>query len=434
MEFRNTRLAPPRGDFSTGQAPIGSPGRSLHRGRSILFVVGTLDLGGSESQLVLLAEELARRGWNVQVFSLARRGVLADRLAEAGVPVFYGSFRPAPDRPITGSVDGGGKPPKPPTRRPSIRALMVLARSEAALVARIVRSRPAVVHGLLPLTNLLGAVAGRVGLAPLVITSRRGLGNHQDRWPRFKTMDRIANRLSHVVVANSRAVATDTARRDGYDVGRIQVIPNGINLSRFADLERQRETSRGRFGLARREIGIVSVANLIPYKGHADLIQAFALAREERPELRLFLVGQDRGIHQALVEEARRLNVAESVRLLGQQTDIPGILAGMDVGVIASHEEGFSNALLEKLAAGLPVVATDVGGNPEALDGMRGCALAQPKQPRDLARALLDVVRRLPEPDAERRARRELIRKRYSVEAMVSSYEQLYLVRPSAVQ
>ena len=100
----------------------------------------------------------------------------------------------------------------------------------------------------------------------------------------------------------------------------------------------------------------------------------------------------------------------------------------MDVGVIASHEEGFCNALMEKLAAGLPVVATNVGGNPEAVSGLPGCELVEPRAPVDLARGLLAVLDRLPEPAADREFRQRSMRVRYSVGAMADAYERLYLV------
>jgi len=240
-------------------------------------------------------------------------------------------------------------------------------------------------------------------------------------------MDRIANRFSHVVVANSHAVAADMATRDGYDIDRVRVIANGLDLSRFDVIGQSRDDIRRRLGLEPEDVGIVIVANLIPYKGHSDLIDAFARASQSRPELRLFIAGQDRGIGPALMEQAQRLGVGSAVRLLGVQDDVPGLLAGMDIGVIASHEEGFCNALMEKLTAGLPVVATNVGGNPEAVSGMPGCVLVEPRDPADLARGLLAVVQRLPEQTADQEYRQRVMRERYSIEAMVDAYERLYL-------
>ncbi|RVC58144.1 hypothetical protein EN759_34690, partial [Mesorhizobium sp. M00.F.Ca.ET.038.03.1.1] len=262
------------------------------RRRGVLFIIGQLDLGGTESQLVMLAKDLKRRGWRVEVFSLSKGGVLAEPLSRAGVNLVYGLHRqnPAPAAAASAKVI---EPSVAPKTRPSVKAMLVLSAAVASLVARIALSRPTAVHALLPLTNFLGAVAGRIAFARLVITSRRGLGNHQERWPRLKRMDRIANRLSHVVVANSHAVAADMAARDDYDVHAVKVIPNGLDLSRFDDIENSRAETRLKLGLSPDEIGIVIVANLIPYKGHRDLIQAFALASPRHSGLRLFMAGQD---------------------------------------------------------------------------------------------------------------------------------------------
>jgi glycosyltransferase involved in cell wall biosynthesis len=144
----------------------------------------------------------------------------------------------------------------------------------------------------------------------------------------------------------------------------------------------------------------------------------------------LFLIGQDRGIEQVLIGEARRLGVADRVNLMGQRNDVPTLLSAMDIGVLASHEEGFSNALLEKLAAGLPVVATNVGGNPEALEGMPDCILVKPQDAEDLARGLAEAIGNLGVDDRNRKIRQSRVRERYSVDAMVDAYERLYLGVP----
>ncbi|AZO25010.1 glycosyltransferase [Mesorhizobium sp. M1E.F.Ca.ET.045.02.1.1] len=385
------------------------------RRQGVLFVIGQLNLGGTESQLVLLARELARRGWRVEVFSLTRAGdVLAEPLSRAGIPVFYGRHQP---KASTGVAKTS----------PGLRELIVLLTAAMWLFTRVASTRPSVVHGFLPLTNFLSAIAGRIALAPFIVTSRRGLGNHQERWPWLKWMDRFANRFSHVVVANSHAVAADTAARDNYDVNRIKVIANALDLSRFDNIGDLRDETRRRLGLGADEVAIVIVANLLPYKGHGDLIEAIALASKVRPNIKLFMAGQDRGIGSALAQKADRLGIGAKVEAIGVQSDIPALLAGMDIGVIASHEEGFCNALMEKLAAGLPVVVTDVGGNPEAVSGLPGCVLVQPRTPADLARGLLAVVDGLPGRKTERELRQRTMRQRYSIEAMVDAYETLYL-------
>ena len=128
----------------------------------ILIVLGTLVVGGTESQVALLAEGLTKRGWSVEIYLLEKAGSLIGRLEAAGVPVIDGGHRSA-DRRI-------------------VRRWSRLIASEARLVWRVVRSRPDVVHCFLPLTNFMGALAGRLGFVT-VVTSRRALGNHQDRPP-----------------------------------------------------------------------------------------------------------------------------------------------------------------------------------------------------------------------------------------------------------
>ena len=196
---------------------------------------------------------------------------------------------------------------------------------------------------------------------------------HQDRHPAWKQLDRIANAWSDVITANSRAVAGDTEARDGYDASRIIVIPNGVDFTGIDEACGHRDEARNRLGLSKTDIAIAMVANLIPYKGHRELIEAFARIAADDHRLKLFLIGEDRGIAGDLIRDARRLGVESRIILMGQRNDVPTLLSAMDVGVMSSHEEGFSNALLEKLAVGLPVVATNVGGNPEALETMPDC-------------------------------------------------------------
>ncbi|WP_051677440.1 glycosyltransferase [Bradyrhizobium sp. URHD0069] len=374
--------------------------------RRILFTVGSLTVGGTESQLVMLASGLMARGWTVSVLGLEKSGPLIEKLERMGVAVLDGGYRAAAGLWLK---------------------VLLLGLCEIRLFGYALTIRPNVIHGFLPLTNFMSALAGRMAFVPLIITSRRGLGKHQDRHPNLKWLDWIANALSHVVTANSQAVARDTQARDGYDISRIVVIPNGLDFAHLDDARHRRNETRNALGLARTDIAIAMVANLIPYKGHAELIEAFAGNAAGDPRLKLFLIGEDRGLAEDLMSNARRLGVASRIGLMGQRSDVPVLLSAMDVGVLASHEEGFSNALLEKLAAGLPVVATNVGGNSEALKGMPNCFLVEPQDPVDLARGLAEAIGRLGEDDQNGKIRQSRIRERYSVDAMVDAYERLYL-------
>jgi glycosyltransferase involved in cell wall biosynthesis len=216
--------------------------------------------------------------------------------------------------------------------------------------------------------------------------------------------------------------------RDGIARDKLALIYNGLQFAVPSDIVELRRRLRQELSLEEGDIALVCVANLIPYKGHAELIEAFGQLLAEGANVTLFLVGQDRGIGASLAAQAEALGVADRVRFLGRRSDVKTLLYAMDIGVMASHEEGFSNALLEKLAAGLPVVATSVGGNPEALEGMPDCLLVEPKNPASLLGGLRQAVTHAAESAQRRDLRSQLVIDRYSVEATVGRHEKLYRI------
>ena len=373
--------------------------------KSVLFVIGSLNKGGAESQLAMLADGLAKRGVDVSIFCLESGGVLQKRIEESGCRVVSGGFHTAGNR---------------------LKRILLLARAFWRLILHTRRYRPDVLHAYLPLTNFMGAVAGHIGGVPLVITARRALGSHQDRHPLWPPMDRIVNRLSHRVTVNSQAVADDTMRRDGITAEKMVLIHNGINVAAFQPDSEKRDEIRSQLKLGNTDIAIVTVANLIPYKGHAELIEAFSEVSRRHPSCKLFLAGEDRGIGENLKQMVTHHGIIDKVFFLGRQDDMPALLNAMDLAVLASHEEGFSNAVMEKLSAGLPVVATSVGGNPEALEGMPGCYLCPPKDPASLQRGLETCIDNLLGDGPYRSRRIAMMDQRYSVEKMVKHHLRIY--------
>jgi glycosyltransferase involved in cell wall biosynthesis len=170
------------------------------------------------------------------------------------------------------------------------------------------------------------------------------------------------------------------------------------------------------------------VANLIPYKGHEDLFNAFSMACSELPAgWRVLVVGRDDGIGAKLYEQVTRLRIAEHVLFLGTRDDVPSLLCSADIGILSSHEEGFSNAIIESMAAGLPMIATAVGGNHEAIiDGATGL-IVPPHDSQRMSEAIVRLSQdtklriRMGEMAAER------AEKKFSLDECISRYEDLYL-------
>lgn len=370
----------------------------------VIYTIGSLELGGAESQMVLLIRELKKRGWRGELFVLEAKGPFKSILEQDGIPIHDGGYDSE--------------------ARKGVKVFLLL-RAVFRFWRLVRRVRPDALHAYLQMTNFIGALVGRAAGVRKVITSRRALGTHQDRHPYRKWLDRIANALSDHVTVNSNAVGQDTIFRDRIAPEKLVLIRNGLDFGRFSGQERASDAARKNLGLGGDEFGIIKVGNLIPYKGHADLVNALPKVLEKRTNVRLFLVGEDRGIQADLERLASSLGVSDRVHFLGRRNDVPSLLMAMDLYVMASHEEGSSNALLEAMAAGLPIVATDVGGNREALEDGRAGMLVPPHDPGSLALAIGkllddDVLR------SQVAAKAKSCAQAYGIPKMVEAHIRLY--------
>ncbi len=370
----------------------------------ILFVIRSLGKGGTENQVITLLRHLHGVTHLCHIFALEPGGRLQSLLNDLGVSVYSGDLK---------NTD-------------FYRAPWKLLLSQLKLISVLRRIRPQVIHSFLPLATSMGALAGRVTNAPSIITGRRALATHQERHSILKPLDRLANALSHRVTVNSKAVWEDTIRRDHIDPSKLTLIYNGVDSEPFESAQSQRTVVRRRLGLKDHEPVVIVVANLIPYKGHAELIRAAKQVITTIPESRFLLVGEDRGILKDLENQVNAMGISERVMFLGQRNDIPQLLAASDLSVLASHEEGFSNVVLESMAAGLPVIATDVGGNREAvLDGVTGW-LVPPGDPAAMAEKIILTLRDLSVAKIQGDRGRMRVKQQFTVEQMVDAHLKLY--------
>ena len=298
-----------------------------------------------------------------------------------------------------------------------------MARVVARFVRHLRRQRPHILHGQLYWANILSVVAGRLSGVPAVVTSRLDLGD-EGAPPVRRLIQDGANRLTTAIFANSHAVVQAVLSRERVAATKIKVIYNGVAVDEFRtgvdhDLRR-------RLDIAERDLVVMVVAALRPSKGHEDLLRAAALLRPKYPQLRLVLAGRDGRIRPQLDAVIRELSMDGAVRLLGERTDIPALLRIADIVAHPSHQEGFSNAILEAMAAGRPLVVTRVGGNPEAVTDGREGFLVPPRDPAALANALDTLMA----DDALRQRMGTLARQRvetaFPMDRMISSFSERY--------
>jgi glycosyltransferase involved in cell wall biosynthesis len=358
----------------------------------VLVFQNRFRMGGQERQTVMNVRTMDRSRFEPVVACLHMDGEHLADLAQIGV------------RPVV--FDLGTSMLRPNT------ALQV------ARMVRFIRANGiALVHAQDIYTNVLGAAAARLARVPSVVT-RVDLNHNLHGYRRHALT--VASRLAERVLVNALCIR-DLAIADGVDPDRIVVVRNGLDLEAFDKAARRAPEPP-----APEPDGIVCIANMHhPVKGQTDLLMAMRDVVRARPEAHLVLVGD--GLRRPHLERgARQLGIADRCHFVGHRQDGPAILARASIGVSSSYAEGISNAILEAMAARLPVVATAVGGSPEVVrEGVNGF-LVPPGAPAALARRILDLLA-----NAQLRKRmgvkgRKIVEREFGVAQMRASYDALY--------
>ncbi len=283
------------------------------------------------------------------------------------------------------------------------------------------RARPDVIHchNLQPF--LIGALAARFsGDIPVVLTKHGGMfprGGHAMRMIR-----RLIRRARVVAVSQEGLRLAAEWMPDGCLPARY--IANGISTEAYDNLP-PRDAARQPLGLAAGAFVVGIVSRLVPCKGHSDLLEAFAEILPQIPGALLAIAGDGprRTTIDARIDE---LGLRQSVAMLGERRDIPAVLAALDVFCLPSEIEGMPMTVLEAMAAGLPVVASGVGGIPDLVEEGRTGLLVQPLAPRELAVALLTLARDPQRARAMGLAGRAKLRRSYSIAKVAEAYEACY--------
>jgi len=287
----------------------------------------------------------------------------------------------------------------------SLRATSDISKSLPALIRLYIllrRSKPDIVHTFFPASNSFGVL--------MIISSRRDMGYHLTR--KDILFLKIANLFVSVVVANSRAVQEHTIQLEGITREKTQVIFNGISLD---DFEPSSANKDGKHPV----VGIVANLNR-PVKRVDLFIKAAALVHEALPDAAFWIVG-DGYLRPDLERLSSTLGLNSSFSLFVIQS-----LQEMTVGVICSDSEGLSNTILEYMASGLPVVATDVGGNSELIDDGKTGFLVSPGDSKALAAALTHCLKQSELALTTGLAASEWIRSTFSIEKMLDKTRHLY--------
>ena len=360
-----------------------SPSRPKSR---LFLMINSFETGGSERQFALLTKALDAERVSVDLGCIQTKGPLRELFGE--VPRFR----------LGGSVYGWKS-----------------WHSRWQLARHLKQKKIQIAHAFDVYTNLTLLPAARWAGIPVVIGSQRQLGDLLS--PRQSMLQRAAFRLCDCIVSNSRAAA-ERLIEEGIPETKVRVIGNALAPELFAP----RSPLVPRFP-GRVRVGMIARMNS-PYKNHLGFLRAAAKIHSRLPNAEFLLAG-DGPLRPELESEAQALGISKLVSFVGDQRDIPAVLASLDLTMVPSDSESLSNAILESMAAGIPVVATRVGGNPELVSPERGMLIP----PADVD-ALAEAALRLLEDKAEREQMgsnaRQFVSANFSAQSVSRQYHELY--------
>jgi glycosyltransferase involved in cell wall biosynthesis len=361
----------------------------------ILFLSTSMGMGGADKLLLTAAETMRSHGQQVLIVSMTALGPMGVEARSLGIP--------------TESLEMRRGVPDP--------------RGFVRLV-RLVRSwRPDIVHSHMVHANLMARMLRLVVRVPVLIST---IHNIYEGGRARMAAYRLSNRLvDHMTIVSD--AAADRFVSDRIVPRRLlTVVPNGVDTERFRNVPAgTRDALRSSLGLTD-EFVWLAVGRFEIAKDYPNMLEAFAQVRERQPRSVLLLVG--RGSLQPETEAlARGRGLADAVRFLGVRHDIPEVMSSADGYVMSSAWEGMPMVLLEAAAAGLPIVATKVGGNHEVVRDRESGYLAPPRDSTALAQAMQRLMRLSPE---ERRTMgergQEHVRAHYGLQRVAEQWEGLY--------
>jgi glycosyltransferase involved in cell wall biosynthesis len=359
----------------------------------VLHLIGTLSPGGAERNLYYLAPHMAKSRFRYGICCLVRRGDFAADIEAAGVPVWELGFR----------------------RRYTFSAIWRLSRL-------LKQKRVKVLHTHLYLPGMIGRLAGLMAGTPVMITHEHG----KTLWKKWyhRLFERLMLPLTDLRIAVSEDILRLRLEREHTPRSKMRLVFNAADPVRFQASEALRLQKRRQLGVEGCFV-VGTVGRLVDAKSFDLLLEVARDVCAKRPDARFMIVGEG-----PLGEELKRLagsyGIAEKVLFTGQRMDIPALLAAMDLYLVTSKREGLPLALIEAMMSAKPIVATFVGGIPDAVSHDMDGLLVGPGDRAALVGAVLSLCA-----DPDRRCRlgaaaRQTALRQYAPEKVLDELESIY--------
>jgi glycosyltransferase involved in cell wall biosynthesis len=356
----------------------------------VMFILTSMPVGGAETLLVNLIRRMDRTRFAPQLCCLKELGPLGEVMSRE-IPAYANIIGGKYDVRVLG------------------RLTKLLRRNHVAAVVTVGAGDK----------MFWGRLAARLAGVPVVLSAVHSTG-----WPDgIGRLNKLLTPITDAYIGVAAPHGQHLIEQEGFPPHKVRVIPNGVDVDQFSPWT-DGTTVRRELGIAADAPVAGIVAALRPEKNHRQFLQAAAAVRREIPDAQFLIVGD--GPERAPLEAlTRELDLTKAVHFVGSRSDIPQLLAAMDVFVLTSRMEANPVSILEALATGKPVVAPNVGSIPESvIEGQTG-NLTPPLNAEATASALINL---LADPDLAHRLGtngRQLVESRFSLDAMVQGYEDL---------
>ena len=360
----------------------------------ICYIIGQLGKGGAERQLYELVKGIDRKKFEPIVISLSQGGYWSEKFRKLNVQMIE-------------------------LERKKNREFTRLFK----LIKLLKSIKPDIIHTYMFTANSYGRIAAFIAGTPIIIASERSsieIGKDKNRFGIY--IDKLLASFTHGIICNSQKASESLVKRYSFNAKKIFTVHNGINVAGFL----KKPSYNPKKKLVQKIVG--AVGRLQPVKNHRLFLDMAKIVSEksDNNSIKFAIVGEG-VLRNELEEYSQHLRIENKIVFLGERNDIPDLLQSMDIFVMTSLYEGMSNAIMEAMAAGLPVVATEVGGNSElVIDGETGFLC-----PSNDAMALADRVASLINSEKESERMGENGRKRmlneFGIEKMIKETENIYM-------
>lgn len=363
----------------------------------ILVITGRLDIGGTEKHLLNIFPHLVKN-FDISIFPLKTGGLLENEFKKRGLNIICGSNN---------------------------NSKFGLFISIFNLFFYSIKNKPDIIHFFLPKPYLIGMFATVFSFKSKKIMSRRSLNNYQEKHLIFKYIEYKLHKYIDFALGNSKPVIKQLID-EKIERSKLGLIYNGIDIPERISVQDKIELKK-KYNLNSKTLVFIVVANLIPYKGHIDIIDALSILKNDMPyDWRIFFVGKDYGIKKKLEKLVRKNSLSDFVIWTGEVIEPDDYYKISDVGISASHQEGFSNSLLEGMSYRLTMIASDAGGNRYAIiDGDSGLIIP-PNCPEEMVKKIKYLVDNIELKERMGEAAHKRVKELFNKDKCIQMYRILY--------